>query len=61
MNNRNGSTYICTVHQYFQWFDIGGGVRRPGETQVNNGERPGISTARLFLPHRLDVDGHVII
>ena len=27
------------------------GVRRPGETQVNNGERPGISTTRLFLPH----------
>ena len=26
-------------------------IRRPCETQVNNGERPGISTARLFLPH----------
>ena len=23
----------------------------PGETQVNNGERPGISTKRLHLPH----------
>jgi len=27
------------------------GIRRPGETQVNNGERPGISTASLLLPH----------
>jgi len=26
-------------------------MRRPGEIQVNNGERPGISTARLFLQH----------
>jgi len=27
------------------------GIRRSDETQVNNGERPGISTARLFLLH----------
>ena len=27
------------------------GIRRPGEAQFNNGERPWISTARLFLPH----------
>ena len=27
------------------------GIKRPRETQVNNGERPGISTTRLFLPH----------
>jgi len=27
------------------------GVRRPSGTRVNNGERPEISTARLFLPH----------
>jgi len=24
-------------------------IRRPGETLVNNGERPGISTVRLIL------------
>jgi len=44
MNNRNGSTYIGIVHQYFD-------IRRSGETQVNNGERSGISNARLFLQH----------
>ena len=42
----NGSTYIATVHQHVQCFDIS-----RGETQVNNGERPGISTTRLFLPY----------
>ena len=36
-----------TVHQHFQCFDISRGI---GD-RVNNGERPGISTARLFLPY----------
>ena len=27
------------------------GIRKPGETQVNNGERPEISTTRLFLTY----------
>ena len=49
MNNRKGSTYIGTVHQHFQCFDSRRGLG--DQTQVNNGERPGISTARLFLPH----------
>jgi len=44
MNNRNGSTYIDTVHQHFQCFNISRGL----VDLVNNGERPGISTARLF-------------
>ena len=35
MNNRNGSTYIGIVHQYFQCIDI----------------RPETNNARLFLPH----------
>ena len=51
MNNRNGPTYIDIVHQRCQCFDINRGLGDRGETQVNNGERPGISTARLFLPH----------
>jgi len=39
--------YICTVSAL-----ILAGIRRPGETQVNNGERPGIlSTASLLLPY----------
>ena len=52
MNNSNGSTYIGTVHQHLQCFESNKpGIRRPGETQVNNIEGPGISTARLFLPY----------
>ena len=50
MNNRNGSTYIGTVHQHFQCFDIS---RWFGDrvSPVYSGERPGISTAHLFLWH----------
>jgi len=45
MNNRNSSTYIGTVRQHFQCFDITG----DRVTRFNNGERPGNSIARLFL------------
>ena len=40
MNNRNGSTYISTVHRHVQCFDISRGLgdrvrlRRPGEPHV---------------------------
>ena len=37
-------TYIGTVSESVR-------IRRPGETRVYNGERPGISTLGLFLPH----------
>ena len=43
MNNWNGSTYIGIVHQDFQCFDTSRGL--------GDGERPVISTARLFLQH----------
>jgi len=50
MNNRNGSTYIGSVHQYFQCFDISWGLGDWVRLGLIT-ERPGISTTRLFLPH----------
>ena len=35
INNRNGSTYIGTVHQNFQSFDISRGLRDPAQFHVN--------------------------
>ena len=51
MNNGNSSTYIATVHQYFQCFDISRVLGDRVEPQVNNWERPGIGNACLFLLH----------
>jgi len=44
-NTNRHSPLVLSVLWY--WW----GIRRPDETRVNNGQRPGISTARLFLPH----------
>ena len=50
MNSRNGSTYIDTVHQHVQRFDISRGLGDRVRLRLIT-ERAGISTARLFLPH----------
>ena len=65
MNKSYGSTNIGTFHQHFQYVDISRGLGDRVRLNVNNGERPGISTARLFLPHDqimtfdFDADCHV--